>query len=163
MLFVKKKSFLPVFHFFREERYFGTLRQPLMIPKATFISKEGNYRFLREKWIEGAFFCMMENSYEAIAKKKNGTGYTFLIKYNATASFLKPGRYFREKTLFHFELYNDDKNIGLLWGDKGKYAISMNEDGELPAIIQCFVFWLGYQLLSSTRGLKLQKYGNRHR
>jgi len=50
MLQAKKRFFVPTYHIYENDDYFGTLRASFIIPDARFIAQEGNYRFHREKW-----------------------------------------------------------------------------------------------------------------
>ena len=152
MLKAKKKFLLSTYNIFDEKNYFGTLRASSLIPKATFIVKEGHYRFYRENWFEGKYFCTLHNSYKAYAEKPHGIGESFWINHQSNNYLLKPGGLFREKTAFDFQLFNNDHLCGTIVENPTRFILDIKFEVELPQIIKCFIFWLGYRTWVCVRG-----------
>ena len=152
MLQAKKKFFVPVYHFFENDDYFGTLRASFFLPNATLIAQDGNYRFHREKWFEGKYYCTFNYNYKAFAEKPNGIGYAFWIKYQSFLYLLKPGKLFDEKSAFHFELFENDSLCGVIIEKPTRYFLSIEIDREISQIVKCFIFWLGYRSYVCQRG-----------
>jgi len=160
MLRAERKFFIPTYHFFEDDDYFGTLRASSFIPKAVFIAREGNYTFYREKLFEGKYFCDFHYDFKAIAEKPHGIGYSYSIKHKSISYFLKPGSLFNEMAAFQFELYEGNELLGSIYENPTKYILNIEMESEVSQILQCFVFWLGFRAWVGNRAWRYVPCGN---
>jgi len=140
---------MPTFHFFEENEYFGTLKASLLAPNATFVAREGAYRFYREKWTMGKYFCTRHHYYKAIAEKPLGFGNNYLINFQSHNYYLKSGAVSSENLTYHYELFDNEPLCGSFLGTRRQHVLNIENNIDIPKIIQCFIFWLVYRVYAN--------------
>ena len=146
MLSVVRKLFVPTYHFYENENYFGTLKASYFSPKGVLVVKEGDYTFSRDKWYEGSYFCRLNNGIEAIAEKPLGYGFEYYIKHNNVQYHLGRGDSFYEKGELHSDVSRNGHHCGSIKQNPTKHVLLIDLDDSIPKNIQCFMFWLSWLL-----------------
>ena len=152
MMRAEKKFFFPIYHFFQSENYFGTLKASSLKPKAHFIAEEGTFTFLRENFMSGSYFCMLQAGYRAKADKPNGTGLSYVVRHRSVSYFLKSGDAFNESLQLNYDVYENDNKIGSIYQNPTKFHINIDIADKIPPTIQVFIFWLSYRAWIGERG-----------
>jgi hypothetical protein len=152
MMRAEKRFFFSIYHFFQNGNYFGTLKASPLKPKAHFIAEEGTFTFLRENFMSGSYFCMLQTGYRAKADKPNGIGSSYIVRYRSISYFLKPGAAFEESLELNYDVFESDIKIGSIYQNPTRFHINIDIEDKIPLTIQVFIFWLSYRAWAGVRG-----------
>jgi hypothetical protein len=152
MLRAEKRLFFSIYHIFQSEKYLGTLKASSLRPKAHFVSEEGTFTFLRENFMSGSYFCMLQGGCWARADKPNGIGLSYEVRHGSVSYSLKPGDRFNESLELNYDVLEGDVKIGSIYQNPTRFRLNIDIPDRIPPSIQAFVFWLSFRAWVCERG-----------